>query len=127
MGDVVISGDVLGSGIGRWLGVEYPRPVDPGSGRWLSRDDTWLAAVVVVVVCSFAVVAGCLAVTLTVRGLRGDTGPVVAEVRACAAAILVVGLVCFRLAVCDRAASAGADAHQGALPRGLRGEPGGHR
>ncbi len=92
MSDVVISGDVLGSGIGRWLGVEYPRPVDPGTGRWLSRDDTWLAAVVVV--CSFAVVAGCLAVTLTVRGLRGDTGPVVAEVRACAAAILVVGLVC---------------------------------
>jgi len=87
--DVVISDDVLGSGIGRWLGVECPRPVDPGTGRWLSRDDTWLAAVVVV--CSFAVVAGCLTVTLTVRGLRGDTGPVVAEVWACAAAILVVG------------------------------------
>jgi PAS domain S-box-containing protein len=92
VGDVVISEDVLGSGIGRWLGVEYPRPGDPGTGRGLSRDDTWLGAVVVV--CSFALVAGCLAVTLTVRGLRGDTGPVIAAVRACAAEILVVGLVC---------------------------------
>ena len=73
--------------------MEFPRPLDRGTDRRLSRDDIWLLGLVLGY--GSALVVGCLAVTSAVRALEGDTAPIVAaSVQAGTTAALLVALVC---------------------------------